>query len=69
MTLLWALSSILKTLLSTSNVPFWAFNKPRIISTVVVLPLPVMPTKPEVVHDGIIKLISFTVSFVEFGYL
>ena len=44
---------------STSNVPFWESSKLKIMSAVVVLPLPVAPTSPTVVLAGMIRLISF----------
>mgnify|MGYP004319147663 CR=1 FL=1 len=34
--------------------PFWGFKRLRIISTVVVLPLPVTPTKPTIALAGIV---------------
>ena len=52
---------------STSNVPFCASSKPRIISTVVVLPLPVAPINPTVLPAEILRLIPFNAVRDAFG--
>ena len=52
---------------SISNVPFWGSNNPKIISTVVVLPLPVAPTIPTVVFAEIFILIPLIAVRDAFG--
>ena len=41
---------------STLNVPNWGSSKPNMISTIVVLPLPVAPTNPTLDFAEIFKL-------------
>ena len=52
---------------STSTVPFSGSSKPKIISTIVVFPLPVAPTSPIVDLEGMFKLTSYNDGFDEFG--
>ena len=48
--------------------PFWASSRPKIISTVVVFPLPVAPTNPTVVLAGIFIVISFNVEEMSLNF-
>ena len=52
---------------STSKLPFFGSSKPSIISTVVVLPLPVSPTIPTIVFAEILKSTFFNILREEFG--